>query len=42
MKHDKPASQNPIDRKKVIGKATDRYEGKLKTTGTATVRLRVA
>ena len=35
MKHDKPATQNPTDRKKVIGKATDRYEGKLKTTGTA-------
>ena len=36
MKHDKPASANPIDRKKVVGKPTDRYEGKLKTTGTAT------
>ena len=35
MKHDKPAASNPTDRKKVIGKATDRYEGKLKTTGTA-------
>jgi xanthine dehydrogenase YagR molybdenum-binding subunit len=35
MKHDKPATRNPIDRKKFIGKATDRYEGKLKTTGTA-------
>ena len=35
MKHDKPATQNPTDRKRVIGKATDRYEGKLKTTGTA-------
>ncbi len=35
MKHDKPATRNPIDRKKVIGKPTDRYEGKLKTTGTA-------
>ena len=35
MKHDKPAGQNPTDRKKVIGKATDRYEGSLKTTGTA-------
>ena len=35
MKFDKPATQNPTDRKKVIGKATDRYEGKLKTTGTA-------
>jgi xanthine dehydrogenase YagR molybdenum-binding subunit len=36
MKHDKPAAQNPTDRRKFIGKATDRYEGKLKTTGTAT------
>jgi xanthine dehydrogenase YagR molybdenum-binding subunit len=35
MKHDKPATKNPIDRKRVIGKATDRYEGSLKTTGTA-------
>ena len=35
MKFDQPATQNPTDRKKVIGKATDRYEGKLKTTGTA-------
>jgi xanthine dehydrogenase YagR molybdenum-binding subunit len=35
MKHDKPAGENPIDRMKVIGKATDRYEGSLKTTGTA-------
>jgi xanthine dehydrogenase YagR molybdenum-binding subunit len=35
MKFDKPAAQNPMDRKKIIGKATDRYEGKLKTTGTA-------
>src|SRR5687767_16026653 len=35
MKHDKPATRNPTDRKKYIGKATDRYEGKLKTTGTA-------
>jgi xanthine dehydrogenase YagR molybdenum-binding subunit len=36
MKHDKPAARNPTDRRKFIGKATDRYEGKLKTTGTAT------
>jgi xanthine dehydrogenase YagR molybdenum-binding subunit len=35
MKHDKPAGPNPIDRKNVIGKATDRYEGDLKATGTA-------
>ncbi len=35
MKFEQPASKNPTDRKKVIGKATDRYEGKLKTTGTA-------
>src|ERR1044071_4892252 len=35
MKFDRPASKNPTDRKQVLGKATDRYEGKLKTTGTA-------
>ena len=35
MKFANRAGQNPIDRKKIIGKATDRYEGKLKTTGTA-------
>jgi len=35
MKFEQPAQQNPTDRKKVIGKATDRYEGKLKTSGTA-------
>ena len=35
MKFNQPATPNPTDRKKVIGKATDRYEGKLKTTGTA-------
>jgi xanthine dehydrogenase YagR molybdenum-binding subunit len=35
MKHDKPATRTPMDRKKIIGKPADRYEGKLKTTGTA-------
>ncbi|MBC8024543.1 MAG: xanthine dehydrogenase family protein molybdopterin-binding subunit [Steroidobacteraceae bacterium] len=35
MKFDTPATKNPTDRKKVIGKSTDRYEGKAKTTGTA-------
>jgi xanthine dehydrogenase YagR molybdenum-binding subunit len=35
MKHEAPATKNPTDRKKVIGKPTDRVEGKLKTTGTA-------
>ena len=35
MKFEQPAKQNPTDRKKVLGKATDRYEGKLKATGTA-------
>jgi xanthine dehydrogenase YagR molybdenum-binding subunit len=35
MKHDQPATRNPIDRQRVVGKPTDRYEGKLKTTGTA-------
>ncbi|MDE1150214.1 MAG: xanthine dehydrogenase family protein molybdopterin-binding subunit [Azospirillaceae bacterium] len=36
MKFDQPATApNPIDRQKVIGHATDRVEGPLKTTGTA-------
>ena len=35
MKFDKPATTNPIDQGKVIGKATDRIDGPLKTTGTA-------
>ena len=35
MKFDAPAKNNPIDQLKVIGKATDRVEGPLKTTGKA-------
>ncbi|KQQ40779.1 xanthine dehydrogenase [Methylobacterium sp. Leaf125] len=35
MKFDTPAGQNPIDQLKVVGKATDRIDGKFKTTGTA-------
>src|SRR5476651_2456193 len=35
MKCDTPATTNPIDQLKVIGKPTDRIEGPLKTTGTA-------
>jgi xanthine dehydrogenase YagR molybdenum-binding subunit len=35
MKFDSPATTNPIDQLKVIGKPTDRIEGPLKTTGTA-------
>ena len=35
MKFDNPATTNPIDQGKVIGKATDRIDGPLKTTGTA-------
>ncbi len=35
MKFEHPAAINPIDQLKVIGKATDRIEGPLKTTGTA-------
>src|SRR3954468_10048896 len=35
MKFDTPAGANPIDQLKVIGKATDRIEGPLKTTGRA-------
>ena len=35
MKFDTPATTNPIDQMKVVGKATTRIEGPLKTTGTA-------
>ncbi|MGU3539720.1 aldehyde oxidoreductase molybdenum-binding subunit PaoC [Methylobacterium sp. A54F] len=35
MKFDTPAGQNPIDQLKVVGKPTDRIEGRFKTTGTA-------
>jgi xanthine dehydrogenase YagR molybdenum-binding subunit len=33
MKFDKPAGPNPIDQLKVIGKPTDRIDGRYKTTG---------
>ena len=36
MKFDTPAGTNPIDQLKVVGKPTDRIEGRLKTTGQAT------
>ncbi len=35
MKFDTPSLLNPIDQLKFVGKATDRIDGKLKTTGTA-------
>ncbi|MDF0542366.1 xanthine dehydrogenase family protein molybdopterin-binding subunit [Sphingobium sp. H39-3-25] len=35
MKFDTPATTNPIDQMKVVGKAHDRIDGPLKTTGTA-------
>lgn len=35
MKFDTPAARNPIDQLKVVGKATDRIDGPMKTTGTA-------
>ncbi|MDB6058993.1 MAG: aldehyde oxidase and xanthine dehydrogenase molybdopterin binding [Verrucomicrobiales bacterium] len=35
MKFDKPATDNPIDQLKVVGKPVDRVDGRLKTTGTA-------
>ncbi|HKX87722.1 MAG TPA: molybdopterin cofactor-binding domain-containing protein, partial [Sphingopyxis sp.] len=35
MKFDTPATINPIDQLKVVGKPTNRIEGPLKTTGTA-------
>ncbi len=36
MKFDTPATTNPIDQLKVVGKPHDRIDGPLKTTGTAT------
>jgi xanthine dehydrogenase YagR molybdenum-binding subunit len=35
MKFDTPATTNPIDRLKVVGRPTDRIDGPLKTSGTA-------
>ena len=35
MKFDTPATTNPIDQLKVVGKPLDRIDGKYKTTGTA-------
>ena len=35
MKFDTPATLNPIDQLKVVGRPTDRIDGKFKTTGTA-------
>ncbi len=35
MKFDTPATENPIDQLRVVGKPTDRIDGELKTTGTA-------
>jgi xanthine dehydrogenase YagR molybdenum-binding subunit len=35
MKFDTPATTNPIDQLRVLGKPTDRIDGPLKTTGTA-------
>jgi xanthine dehydrogenase YagR molybdenum-binding subunit len=35
MKFDTAATQNPIDQQKIVGHATDRIDGPLKTTGTA-------
>src|SRR5947209_18784912 len=35
MKFDTPATINPIDQLKVVGKPVDRIDGKFKTTGTA-------
>jgi xanthine dehydrogenase YagR molybdenum-binding subunit len=35
MKFDQPATQNPIDQLKVVGKPLDRIDGPLKTAGTA-------
>src|ERR1700730_4213731 len=35
MRFDTPATTNPIDQLKVVGKPIDRIDGPLKTTGTA-------
>ena len=35
MKFDVPAGQNPIDQLRIVGRATDRIDGRFKTTGTA-------
>src|SRR5579872_909631 len=35
MRFDIPATTNPIDQLKIVGKSTDRIDGPLKTTGTA-------
>src|ERR1700716_1868258 len=35
MKFDTPATTNPIDQLKVVGKPVDRIDGPFKTTGTA-------
>src|SRR5688572_18143932 len=35
MKFDTPATTNPIDQLKVVGKPADRVDGPLKVTGTA-------
>src|SRR3954464_6707197 len=35
MKFDTPATTNPIDQMKIVGKPTNRIDGPLKTTGTA-------
>jgi CO/xanthine dehydrogenase Mo-binding subunit len=36
MKFDTPATTNPIDQLKIIGHPTNRIDGRMKTTGTAT------
>ncbi len=36
MRFDEPATRNPIDRLRVVGRPTDRIDGPAKTTGTAT------
>jgi xanthine dehydrogenase YagR molybdenum-binding subunit len=36
MKFDAPATRNPVDELKVVGKPVDRIDGRLKVTGTAT------
>src|SRR5215207_3167944 len=35
MKLDTPAGTNPIDQLKIVGRPTDRIDGRFKTTGTA-------
>ena len=40
MKFETPATNNPIDQLKIVGKPVDRVDGPLKTTGTGVFSAR--